>query len=94
MYAESFPNRRVPNIRVFYNTFRPLAEVGTVHRVEPGANPGRHAPTVDEAILEAFEDNTHTSCREGVENHEAKQQVPISWLSRARSRRRRSPTTY
>lgn len=62
MYQERYPNRRVPNVRVFYNTFRRLAEDG-IHRVEPGVNPGRHSPGVEEDILAAFEADPTTSTR-------------------------------
>lgn len=62
MYQERFPNRRLPNVRVFYNTFRRLAEDG-IHHVEPGVNPGRHDPSVEEDILAEFAANPHISTR-------------------------------
>lgn len=62
MYQERYPNRRLPNVRVFYNTFRRLSESG-IRQVEPGVNPGRHDPDVEEEILAAFEADPTTSVR-------------------------------
>lgn len=62
MYQERYPNRRVPHVRVFYNTFRRLSESG-IHRAEPGVNPGRHSTSTEEDILAAFEADPGTSVR-------------------------------
>lgn len=63
LYREHFPDRRVPNVHVFGNTFRRLRETGSLHRRESGVNPGRHVPEVEEQILEAFAADPNTSTR-------------------------------
>lgn len=62
MYQERYPNRRLPNVRVFYNTFRRLSVVG-IHRAESGFNPGRHHPSIEEDIIAAFDADPTTSVR-------------------------------
>ncbi|XP_074030951.1 uncharacterized protein [Leptinotarsa decemlineata] len=62
LYQERYPNRRVPNVRVFSNTYRRLSESG-IHHAEPAVNPGRHNVNVEEQILAAFEADPTTSIR-------------------------------
>lgn len=52
----------MPNVRVFYNTFRRLSESG-IRRAEAGVNPGRHNPDHEEEILAAFQADPTTSVR-------------------------------
>ncbi|CAH1959479.1 unnamed protein product [Acanthoscelides obtectus] len=63
LYQERFPGRRLPNIRVFYNTHRPLYETGRLTRNAPGVNPGRYPPEAEDLLLQAFEDDPTTSTR-------------------------------
>lgn len=63
LYQERYPDRRVPNVRVFYNTYRRLGETGRVQRSEPGTNSGRYSASEEELILQAFENDTTTSIR-------------------------------
>lgn len=63
LYQERFPGRRLPNVTVFYNTYRRLYETGSVKRNEPGVNPGRHPPEVEDLILQAFAVDPTTSTR-------------------------------
>ncbi|KAG5893918.1 hypothetical protein JTB14_028728 [Gonioctena quinquepunctata] len=53
---------RVPNVRVFSNTYRRLSESG-IHHAEPAVNPGRHNVNVEEQILAAFEADPTISIR-------------------------------
>ena len=62
MYHERYPNRRLPNVRVFYNTFRRLSETG-IRGADRGVNPGRHDPDVEEEIMHAFEEDPTLSVR-------------------------------
>ncbi|CAH2007349.1 unnamed protein product [Acanthoscelides obtectus] len=58
MYQERFPVRRLPNVRVFYNTsYRCLYETGSVTRNESSVNPGRYPPEAEYLILQAFEED-------------------------------------
>ena len=50
LYREQYPNRRLPNARVFQNTFSRLSEPG-IHHAEPGVNPGRHDTGIEEDII-------------------------------------------
>ena len=61
-YQRRFPNRRVPNIRVFANTYRMVSESGTVHRNQHNAGaPPRYDPNDEEDILRAFQEDPTTS---------------------------------
>ncbi|CAH1957314.1 unnamed protein product [Acanthoscelides obtectus] len=60
---ERFPGRRLPNVTVFYNTYRRLYETGSVTSNGPGVNPGRYPPEAEDLILQAFEDDPTTSTR-------------------------------
>ncbi|KAG5875940.1 Fasciclin-3, partial [Gonioctena quinquepunctata] len=53
---------KVPNVRVFSNTYRRLSESG-IHHAEPAVNPGRHNVNVEEQILAAFEADPTISIR-------------------------------
>lgn len=61
-YQRRFPNRRIPNVRVFPGTYRAIAETGSVkrRRVDAGAPPVYQADD-EEEILRHFEDDPTTS---------------------------------
>lgn len=61
-YQRRFPNRRIPDARVFATTYRVIAETGSVRhrRVDAGA-PRVYQVGAEEAILEHFEDQPTTS---------------------------------
>lgn len=61
LYQESFPERRLPNVQVFINTYQRLSESGSLHRRECGFL--RYTPEIDEQILRAFEADPTTSLR-------------------------------
>lgn len=63
MYQERYPDRRLPDVRVFSNTYRRLGETGRVQSSEPGVNPGRHSVQDEELILQAFQNDPTTSVR-------------------------------
>ncbi|CAK9829671.1 Transposable element Tc3 transposase [Anthophora retusa] len=63
LYQERFPQKRVPNVQVFTNTYRRIRETGSVHHQEPGVTYTTYAADVDEQILEAFEADPTTSIR-------------------------------
>lgn len=52
-YARRFPNRRIPNVRVFSGTYRRIRETGSVRRRQIDAGrPRIYAPEDENAILE------------------------------------------
>lgn len=62
LYQERYPDRRVPNFRVFQNTFRRLIENGVGNNPVRGVNPGADVD-VEEQILAAFAADPTTSVR-------------------------------
>lgn len=67
LYQERFPQRRIPDIRVFANTYRRISEHGNVIHTEPGPGrqiPHRHPVEIDEAIVEEFEADPTKSIRQ------------------------------
>lgn len=67
MYQEHYPNRRLPNVRMFYNTFRRLNENG-IHRPATRVNPERYDADIEEEIIHAFEADPTTSIRTVAQN--------------------------
>ncbi|KAF2905906.1 hypothetical protein ILUMI_00271 [Ignelater luminosus] len=63
LYRERFPERRVPHVTVFGNTYRRMSETGNLNHVEPRANNRQHHPEIDEQILNAFDADPTTSTR-------------------------------
>lgn len=63
LYRERFPNRRVPNVQVFINTYRRIRETGNLHRAEQHPGAGRYNVADEEQILEAFEADPTVSIR-------------------------------
>jgi len=61
-YQRRFPNRRIPNVRVFAATYRAIAETGSVkpRRGDAGA-PRVYRAEDEEEILRHFEDDPTTS---------------------------------
>lgn len=62
-YEQLYPDRRKPHHSTFTNTFRRLRETGTLHFREPTVSRIQHSVTVDENILEAFNEDPTTSIR-------------------------------
>jgi len=60
LYQESYPNRRVPYVGVFSQTFLRLQETGSVMQ-RPRERPTAH--TSEQAVLDAIEEDPHTSVR-------------------------------
>ena len=67
LYQEPYPNRRLPNFRMFQNTFRRLTEVGIGNNPARGVNPG-HNVEIEEQILEAFTADPTASVRKVAED--------------------------
>lgn len=63
-YVERFPNRRVPNVRVFSTTFRRIRESGRVDRRRgDSGRPRLYAPEEEEEILTLFQNDPSISTR-------------------------------
>lgn len=63
MYAEAFPQRRIPNERVFPGTYNRLAETGNVSK-PAGDRIRGHDENVEESVLLAVEEDPTTSVRQ------------------------------
>lgn len=63
IYAELYPNRRLPSRNVFSATYRRLQETGNVHSRERSVGPRHHGVVVDQRILAAFDEDPTTSIR-------------------------------
>ncbi|XP_050311553.1 uncharacterized protein LOC126747097 [Anthonomus grandis grandis] len=68
LYQERYPDRRLPNFRVFQNTFRRLTEVGIGNNPARGVNSGHNNVEIEEQILEAFTANPTASVRKVAED--------------------------
>ena len=61
-YERRFPNRRIPDARVFSRTYRLIAETGSVkHKRTNAGAPPNYQPDVEEEIIRHFEENPGTS---------------------------------
>lgn len=64
LYAERFPNSRTPNHQTFRNIFQRLSESGTFSkRLRIGRPMAIRTPEIEEAVLNAIEDEPSTSVR-------------------------------
>jgi len=66
LYHERFPQRRVPHVTVFGNTYRRISETGNLNHAEPRAN-HQHRADVDQQILDNFEEEPTTSIRKAAQ---------------------------
>lgn len=63
-YARRYPDRRIPNVRVFSGTYRRLRETGSINRrLADAGRPGVIPPEDDEEVLEFFRRHPTTSIR-------------------------------
>lgn len=62
-YQECFPGRRLPNVKVFIDTYQRLSETGSVQKRRAMGRNLDHIVEVEKAILEAFESDPTCSIR-------------------------------
>lgn len=62
-YQECFPQRRLPNVKVFINTYQRLSETGSVQKRRAMGRNLDHSVEDEEAILAAFESDPTSSIR-------------------------------
>ncbi|XP_066152080.1 uncharacterized protein [Euwallacea fornicatus] len=67
LYRERFPQRRVPNVKVFANTYRRMSETGNLYHQDPRPNNQKYHAEVDVQIFNTFEAEPTTSVRKVAE---------------------------